>query len=507
MLKKTFAVALSLCLIIGLCGCGELQQNTPSSSEEDQSSQITSSAEKDDKEDEKDNNNKKDPLMTKDYTNPSIYTLDTLVSMGLESPRKSDKAIDKAADKMLKTIEARPDTLKPKAGGKYIYVATGGTDGKGYGYSTQKPVATIAYANLLAKSGDVVVLKRGNMWRENVVGKEGVSYGAYGKGNKPTIYGSKKNYADVKWSAEGENVYRVQTGTASDIGLIVFDHGKACGSKVWKKESLKRDYDFVCIGGYVYVYLTKGNPAELYSDIEICVTQHVVKLKSNSTIQNWRIMYGGAHGVGMVDANNVEFDGCVVGYIGGGLQGGAGLNTRYGNGIEIWGECDGYIIRNCHVYQCYDAGITMQYVGSKTEQNILFENNLLEYSVYNIEYFLSGGTFKNILIQNNIVRHGGYGWGYYSRPNKNRGTNVSGGCATYNENFVYKNNIFDHSKSFLLSINGSGGFYPTFKGNTFAQKGGFRICIWDGKNYGMKKHGEEALNNVFKDLTGKLITY
>ena len=123
MLKKTFAVALSLCLIIGLCGCGELQQNAPSSSEKDQSSQITSSAEKDDKEDEKDNNNKKDPLMTKDYTNPAIYTLDTLVSMGLESPRKSDKAIDKAADKMLKTIEARPDTLKPKAGGKYIYVA------------------------------------------------------------------------------------------------------------------------------------------------------------------------------------------------------------------------------------------------------------------------------------------------------------------------------------------------------------------------------------------------
>ncbi|MEE1197747.1 MAG: hypothetical protein U0K54_01200 [Acutalibacteraceae bacterium] len=174
MLKKTFAAALSLCLIIGLCGCGELQQNTPSSSEEDPSSQITSSAEKDDKEDEKDNNNKKDPLMTKDYTNPSIYTLDTLVSMGLESPRKSDKAIDKAADKMLKTIEARPDTLKPKAGGKYIYVATNGT---------------------------------------------------YGKGNKPTVYGSKKNYADVKWSEEGENIYRVLTGTASDIGLIVFDRG------------------------------------------------------------------------------------------------------------------------------------------------------------------------------------------------------------------------------------------------------------------------------------------
>lgn len=158
----------------------------------------------------------------------------------------------------------------------------------------------------------------------------------------------------------------------------------------------------------------------------------------------------------------------------------------------------------------------MQYSSNSTtpiyEENILFEDNLFEYSVYNIEYFYhvqnsKESSIRNVLIQDNIIRHGGYGWGYYSRPNKNKGTNVSGGCATYNENFVYKNNIFDHSKSFLLRINGSGGFYPTFEGNTFAQKGDFRICIWDGKNYGMKKHGEEALNNVFKDLTGKLITY
>lgn len=51
--------------------------------------------------------------MTRDYTKPSIYTLDTLVSMGIEQPRTSDKTIDKKSAEMLKVIENRPDTLKP----------------------------------------------------------------------------------------------------------------------------------------------------------------------------------------------------------------------------------------------------------------------------------------------------------------------------------------------------------------------------------------------------------
>lgn len=503
MFKRMVAIILCACFVLSLCGCdiNKQQNEHGNSSITDNQSGKTESGEKTD--------TPKDTEMTRDYTKPSIYTLDTLVSMGIEQPRTSDKTIDKKADEMLKTIENRPDTLKPKSGGKYIYVANDGVDGKGHGYDKNKPVATIAYANLLAKSGDVVVLKRGDFWRENVVGVEGVSYGAYGKGNKPTIYGSPKNYANEKWEIEEGNIYKVKKGPVGDIGLIVFDHGKACGSKVNEMTSLKNDYDFFAKGGYVYVYLSKGNPSDLYSDIEFCVTQHIVKLKSDSTIQNWRLMYGGAHGVGMVNVKNVEFDGCVIGYIGGGYQGGtSNPYTRYGNGIEIWGSCDGYIIRNCHVYQCYDAGITMQYSGNLTEENILFENNLLEYSFYNIEYFCPGGVYRNILIQNNIVRHASYGWGFYSRPDKNRGTNVSGGYADINENFVYKNNIFDHSKRFLLKIDTApDAFFPTFEGNTFAQKGGLRILRKDDQDYGMKKHGEAVLTDIFKDKTGKLIMY
>lgn len=70
---------------------------------------------------------------------------------------------------------------------------------KSIGFTAEKPFETIEYANLVAKAGDVVVLKRGHFWRTKVIGKEGVLYGAYGKGNKPTIYGALFNAAEKEW--------------------------------------------------------------------------------------------------------------------------------------------------------------------------------------------------------------------------------------------------------------------------------------------------------------------
>ncbi|MBO5725860.1 MAG: hypothetical protein J6S00_02210, partial [Clostridia bacterium] len=97
---------------------------------------------------------------TNKYTDPSIYTIDTLVAMGIEKQRPSDANIQSKAEALEKKILNSPDTLKPAEGGKYIYVANGGVDKKGYGFAPDTPVETIEYANLLAKEGDVVVLKR-----------------------------------------------------------------------------------------------------------------------------------------------------------------------------------------------------------------------------------------------------------------------------------------------------------------------------------------------------------
>ena len=198
-----------------------------------------------------------------DYTDPSIYTIDAMVSMGIEEPKTADAEIEKAADAKLKKIMDNPDTLKPKEGGKYIYVGNGGTDGKGYGLEPDKPFETIEYAGLVAKAGDVVLLRRGDFWRTQVYIKEGVSYGAYGKGNKPTIYGSTRDVASQDWEKVNKNIYKTQSGTGSDIGLLVFNHGKATGSKKRWEEELQKDFDFYCSGGYIYLYYSKGNPKNI----------------------------------------------------------------------------------------------------------------------------------------------------------------------------------------------------------------------------------------------------
>ncbi|MBO5725821.1 MAG: right-handed parallel beta-helix repeat-containing protein, partial [Clostridia bacterium] len=301
-----------------------------------------------------------------------------------------------------------------------------------------------------------------------------------------------------------------------DIGLIVFDHGKAIGNKRHAKEFLIKDYDFYCSGGYLYVYSSKGNPAKMFKDIEFCHHEHIVKMKSNSTIQNWRIMYGGSHGISTGGVEDIVVDSCVVGYIGGTYQM-SGKTVRFGNGIEVWGGCDGYTIKNCHVYQCYDAGITMQFQGAteKTiiEQNILFDGNLLELNNYNIEYFLSpepngDSTFKNVSIKNNIVRGGGYGWGFYSRPDREYGCNVMGGGYNTSKNFVYTNNIFDHAKCHMLTISaGNAAWLPVFTGNTYAQYRDLKSFEYVGGKYYVSTQGNEVYTERLGDKTAKIILY
>ena len=444
-----------------------------------------------------------------DPTDPSVYTLDCMTSMGMWETPKSNKDVDAAAKKMLKNIENNPDTLKPKSGGKYVYVSNDGKDASGYGTTASKPVATIAYANSIAKSGDVVVLNRGDFWRERIVGKAGVSYGAYGKGNKPTLYGSPENLAEREWKKTAtKDVYSVAIGATNNIGALVFDHGVAVASLKANASAVKDNYDFYISGAKVYVYCKEGNPGEMYANIEICSGDHIIRLASNSTVQNLRLMYTGIHGISMGTVSNVEVDGCVVGYIGGGKS---GAGARLGNGIEVYGGCDGYTIKNCHVFQCYDAGVTFQFDGSREEKNILFENNLLEYSVYNIEYFMGGkdGVMKDVLIQGNIMRFGGYGWGYHTRPDKGRGTNFEGrGMQNRTENFVVKNNTFDLSQSFLREISAKeDAWLPTFTGNTYYQLDKTRVARIQDMDYGLKRYGEEIITQFLGDKTGKLVVY
>ena len=155
---------------------------------------------------------------------------------------------------------------------------------------------------------------------------------------------------------------------------------------------------------------------------------------------------------------------CEIGWIGGNIQSYSGTDpnypegkrgsvTRYGNGIEIYGGCDDYLVKNNYIYEVYDAGASHQATTYRklVMQNISYEGNLIEKCVYGIEYFLDqkeGGMesyMKNLVIKDNIIRLSGYGWGQ-QRHNTDTPALVKGWSYTNTASeYTIHDNIFDRS--------------------------------------------------------------
>ena len=198
---------------------------------------------------------------------------------------------------------------------------------------------------------------------------------------------------------------------------------------------------------------------------------------------------------------NLTVTNCEVGMIGGSLlrfyPDKFGQVVRYGNGIEIYGGCDGYTIDNCYVYQCYDAGVTHQYdnggVNNISMYNITYSNNVIERCVYSIEYFNGNGDNENVIrdgknykIVGNILRLCGYGWGQ-QRPNPGASTHIQGGSSR-NEyekgTYIIENNIFDRGLDGLVRSGASHKAWgPVYRNNTYIQKLGLPL----GKTVGTAK--------------------
>jgi len=189
------------------------------------------------------------------------------------------------------------------------------------------------------------------------------------------------------------------------------------------------DYDAKTL----YLYFDKGNPGEYFSQIAISRRGNILRseVKSkNMLIDNLCIKYGGSHGMNFVDCENVTVQNCELGWIGGSLQEMTGT-VRYGNAIENWGGCDGFFIRSCVAYECYDAQLTTQYISGESAcimQNIEFSGNVLAYSNSPIELWNNNTPEKlasenrnrisHVRVVDNYMFYSGYQFGH-QRPVKN----------------------------------------------------------------------------------------
>ena len=393
---------------------------------------------------------------------------------------------DAKADSMRERIRSTSDALTYS--GAAYYVSNKGND-KNTGLSPTEAWASIDKVNAQEFAvGDAVLFERNGIYRGFLKTKSNVSYGAYGSGAKPGLYGSLINYTTAKWTNAEGNVWYCPTKATTDIGIIVFDEGDKVGVKKLTK-SLSSDFDFYhdIAANRVYVYSSKGDPSSLFKSIEMGEKKHVVSVYANDvTIDNLCVKYGGAHGIGGATFRNVKITNCEVGWIGGSIQFDNDI-TRYGNAIECWESCDNFTVKNCYIYQAFDAGITHQGQSAYTvNKNILYEDNLIEYCCYSIEYFEHDPTamMSNIVIQNNLLRYSGYGWGNQRTTNVGISAHIKSWYAPNQaEKFIIRNNILDTGLDNIVEIwaNAGSSSLPSMSGNIYQQTKGYRAGAWNGE--------------------------
>lgn len=435
--------------------------------------------------------------------------------------------VDAAAEAMKTGILNSASELGSITGNTY-YVANNGNDGNS-GLSPASPIKTLGRVNgLELQPGDGVLFRRGDLWRGRVTLKDGVTYSAYGDGDKPRIYNSHDARTGSWTQISGHpHIYKYSQPIdhAQDVGNLVFNNGDdGCAYKVipirdragntfyedtthvfngWQDLYRDRDMYHDPQSGYLYLYSTGGNPKTRWSSIEACLKGNTFDGRNSGriscTIDNICIKYTGSHGVGTGNVKDLTVTNCEIGWIGGSLQNDNHLEpptqsnliysrpVRYGNGVEIWGTCKSFRVANNYIYQVYDAAISPQYKTESTAfnglyfDNVSFVDNLIEKSVYAIEYWISVpyekdevSGFRNFLIRGNIMRMAGpYGWGY-QRFNKETPTLIQTGDSHHNHavDFRIEGNIIDRGKPQLLRIKaGNPSWLPECRANVYLQEG------------------------------------
>lgn len=283
-------------------------------------------------------------------------------------------------------ILSAPNGTYPVSGsGRTYYVSPNGNDAND-GLSAAAAWKTISKVNSASiASGSVVLFERGGVWnREGTLSlKNGVTYAAYGTGDKPMISNFVEANQTSDWTNVGGNVW-VYSGsysspvlsdqpndpslagsyltsaqsngtTAEDVGNIVFlksDGTQGFGVKVMKYNEantsvnigtvnngftnvtrgatsfagyadLASDYEFYHDRATDRLYLrySGGNPASAFASIRIVLGGYLVGGECrNVTLENLSVSYTGCHGISIGNATNFTVRNCAFEWIGGSIQ-------------------------------------------------------------------------------------------------------------------------------------------------------------------------------------------
>ena len=360
--------------------------------------------------------------------------------------------------------------------------------------------------------GSVVLFERGGEWRGKVMCRSGVTYSAYGEGEKPLFIGSKKNYADPSlWERTNDPRIWVCTEKLYDVGIIAIDH------RIRFTENFGNNSDIVAIKrldkclyndlefysdletNELFFYSLYGNPGQRFMSLEIGQRDHIFSIRtspdeptcSDITIDNVMLAYTGSHAIGSESIHGLTVRNCVIAWIGGAVHTGIGdgKSVQYGNAIEIYGRCDGFYVYNNYIYQIFDTAMTFQFSqcpASVDMRNVEFYNNIVENCHWSFEWYNQPSegyvrTVANVNVHDNIYRLGGYGWG--SRFRRKWATLcLSSLLPEETENFIVKDNILDRCTGPIIRVFKGGDEKIVFENNIIVQHRDRLLCqIPDGR--------------------------
>ncbi len=463
-------------------------------------------------------------------------------------------AVDVISEQIKKDVLYTPNTEElyaDKITGTKYYISDSGNDTTGDGTLDSPFRSAAGLKNVILKSGDAVLFKRGGIYRGQITVSAGVVYGSYGEGDKPLIMQSKRNYADPSLWVETawDNVWKC-TESLNNVGIIGYDHDLFDFSEASYNElygdiynmntlgfkgpaDMNKDLAFYSVlssdvalykannpngasiaANELYVYSTQGNPGSRFNSIEIGEKENIFTGTANNVIlDNLSVKFTGAHGMGGAGGcKNRTVTNCVWSWLGGSVLTAATSTSaavNYGNAVEIYGACNGYYVENNWMYQLYDTGVTHQYSGGEesiAQENVYYTGNLIEYVHWGIEFYnrpsSTGASLPNDYTRDvydyyNVCRMGGYGWGSITRNRTNGARLYCGASLSDNYDQFTEYNIFDRCAGYLINLPANST--ETDNKNIYIQTVGCTLGCLKGKTITCSYNAYESIKNYLGD--------
>lgn len=246
------------------------------------------------------------------------------------------------------------------------------------------------YRQLQLQPGDTVLFRRGSIIRDTldrVAGAPGqpITYGAYGEGINPIFCGCVDVRQREKWVEEAPNIWRYTELALPEVGNVIFDCGKGCGTLRWEEALLTQQGDWFDstmglqgepVESRRFLLYSEGNPADVYGRIECSRAKYVVSPNADWTVCEDLCFFGGMHAMAY-GADHVRIRRCSFAYIGGAVWS-RERRIRYGNAVEFWEHGEDIVVENCYFDNVYDSCITHQGPHGKCEpaKKLIMRNNL-----------------------------------------------------------------------------------------------------------------------------------